>query len=299
MREKPARSKHILSLTALYVLGDAVIFLPGKGSGKYLFLGAVVAIAVTFLLYGVIISLLNLLLQKEEEWYGKIAAWLLSVVLAAVAFYMGVACLRRFVRFASEILLPKTPKIWIVLIFLAVVFYLLMKQEEVTKKLSLLLFIMAVLIVLLILVLSEKDFKISNIAIYEVPKFGDLFKEALPFLKSITLPALLIPAYTAIYDRKVSYSASFGGLAFGSGLLIACFAECLLLFGVELSARFDYPLYSAVSTVTVGPLFTRMDGMVYGLFFSTALMKTAVSFRLAIALFRRVRKKAGKIRHYK
>ena len=283
----------LLPLAALTVLGDAVLILPGKGSGKYLFLGAVTAILIAFLLYGAVLFVLDFLLKRKNRIYAKAILAISSFPIAAYAFFCGALCFRRFVRFASEILLPHTHKVWIFLIFTAVVFALAVKPNEVIFKFSLPAFTVCGSVIVLILILSGRDFKIGNIAIYSLPDAGTLTRETVPFLKSITAPALLIPVYQAVYEKRIEPGACLRGLAAGSLLLIACFAECLLLFGVALSARFDYPLYSAVSTVTVGPLFTRMDGVAYGLFFLTALVKTVLCFRLAVALLRRLHERGG------
>lgn len=286
--EKAETGKHLLSLAALTVLGDAVLILPGKGSGKYLFLGAATAIALTFFLYGAGVFLLDFLLKRKDRIYAKVIFAIFAFPTAAYAFFCGVLCCRRFVRFASAILLPHTHMIWIFLIFAAVVVTLVFKPDEVLLKFSLPAFAVCGVGIALLLFLSAKDFKVSNIAIYALPDAGTLMRETVPFFKSITAPALLIPVYHAVYEKRIVPGACFSGLAAGSLLLIACFADCLLLFGVALSARFDYPLYSAVSTVTVGPLFTRMDGVIYGLFFLTALVKTVLCFRLSIGLLRRI-----------
>lgn len=287
---KAETGKHFSSLAALTVLGDAVLILPGKGSGKYLFLGAATAIVIAFLLYAAEVFLLDFLLKRKDRTYTKVMFAISSFPIAAYAFYCGALCFRRFVTFASDILLPHTHPVWIFLIFAAVVILLALKPNEVMLKFSLPAFAVCGIVIALILFLSAKDFKISNIAIYALPDAGTLTRETVPFLKSITAPALLIPVYGAVYESRIKPGACFRGLALGSLLLIASFAECLLLFGVALSARFDYPLYSAVSTVTVGPLFTRMDGVVYGLFFLTALVKTVLCFRLCIGLLRCVQK---------
>ena len=283
--EQAGQNKHDFSLAVLTVLGDAVLILPGKGSGKYLFIGAVTAIGCAFLLYAILLFFLRFFLKRRERLYTKIVLAISAFPIAAYAFYCGTLCWRRFVRFATEILLPYTNKVWIFLIFAAVVFALAVKGNEVLLKFSFLSLAICGFVIVLMLVLSIKDFKVGNIAIYTFPDAKALTRESVPFLKSITAPAMLIPMYQAVCEKRVSRRACFGGLAAGSILLIACFADCLLLFGVALSARFDYPLYSAVSTVTVGPLFTRLDGVVYALFFLTALIKTVFCFRLAVALF--------------
>ena len=65
-----------------------------------------------------------------------------------------------------------------------------------------------------------------------------------------------------------------------------------------MSARLPFPLAGAVSTVTVGPLFTRMDWIVYGVFFISAVIKAAFCSRLCFGLIKELspRKRTGSFR---
>ena len=49
-----------------------------------------------------------------------------------------------------------------------------------------------------------------------------------------------------------------------------------MLFGAQMSGEFDYPYAMAISTVTFGNLFSRLDGFSYFIYFVTALIKITV-----------------------
>ncbi len=289
--EKYSQGKHFSALAALFLMGDAVICLPGNRSRQFVLIGALLAVLLAVVETLAVTALINRLMRTGRQTMLKGIA---SVSAALFAFWCGVRCFRQFVRFVSDILLPKTGKVWIAVIFLTVLLFLLAKRSEVLLKLALMLFWVVVGVIVLIVVLSVKDFKIAHIAVYRLPTLKELGEECLPFLPGIVFPALLIPPAQAVICGKPDCRGSLSGTFFGGALVLACFTDSLLLFGVKLSERLPYPLYSAVSTVTVGPLFTRMDGAVYGILFVTALVKCTVSFKLSIALLARLRREISR-----
>ncbi|MBQ7726232.1 MAG: hypothetical protein IJT66_03715, partial [Clostridia bacterium] len=141
-------------------------------------------------------------------------------------------------------------------------------------------------IIVLFFVLSIKDFKIANVAIYAFPDLATITRESKPFLLAIFCPALLLPFWEIALFGKAEPIVCLKGFFAGILPIALCLTDCLLLFGAPLAARLSYPLFSAVGTVTVGPLFTRMDGVIYYLLFSSALMKTTLSLKGSVWILR-------------
>ncbi len=283
---KTAYGKHASAATAMFLLGDAVLVLPDSGSGTYALFGFLLALVPALLLYAGMLWTANRLFADPKHNKGawrwcSVAGTLFA---AAAAFACAGICFKRFVSFAHTVMLSGTPKIWIALIFAVTVVFLLFQRNSVLLKLSLLLFVLSCFVILLFFILSVKDFKVSNIAVYYFPDLSVVWKETRPFLVSVALPAAVVPVVQAVLFGKTEKKIAFTGFVSGMLLQALCLADCLLLFGAQLASRLSYPLYSAVGTVTVGPLFTRMDGVIYYLFFSSALIKTTASLKTGAAL---------------
>ncbi|MBQ7726008.1 MAG: hypothetical protein IJT66_02570, partial [Clostridia bacterium] len=115
---KTAYSKHRLALEALFLMGEAVLFLPGNESGKYYFFGFLVAITVAIIGIALIIPIINHLFADPVTDKG-IYRWLRAPIGAAAAlggFACAGLCFKRFVGFVSAVFLTSVNKFWIVLI---------------------------------------------------------------------------------------------------------------------------------------------------------------------------------------
>ena len=280
MTAKPTYNKHLASLAAIFILGDAVIVLPTSNSGDYPLLGFFIGTLAAVLLYFVSLAVTNLFIGKS----------ILLILAGVYAFYNAGKVFIRYPDFADKILLPKTPEFLIAAVFIIAAVYLATRRQDVILKLSLISAVIAVMAILLFFMLSFKDFKAENIAVQSFPDFGGIIKSTKPFFLNISLPALLIPVYSRLFTEEKRICAPFAGLLSGLTLEAVCLLESLLLFGAPLAERIEFPLAAAVSTVTVGQLFTRMDGIVYCLFFVLSLIKTAVCMKLAVIALRKTKK---------
>ncbi|MEE1239342.1 MAG: GerAB/ArcD/ProY family transporter, partial [Acutalibacteraceae bacterium] len=268
MTAEPTYNKHLASLTAIFVLGDAVIVLPSSNSGDYPLLGFFIGAAAAVLLYFSALSLTGFIGKKYTSVLGLLAA--------AYAFYSAGISFIRCIDFANKILLPETSRFLIAALFIVCAVYLATRKQEVILKLSLIVLFSAIIAIITFFLLSAKDFNIKNILVYDFPTLSGVINSAKPYLINIALPAVLIPVYSALFIGKKRICATFSGIVTGLALILVCLLESLLLFGTAFAEKLQFPLAAAVSTVTVGQLFTRMDGIVYCLFFVTALIKSAV-----------------------
>lgn len=287
MTAEPTYNKHLAGLTAFFILGDAIISLPVVESGGASLLGFLAAaFAAAFLYFAAVPLASRLLLGK-----GRARLLFVPLLLAAAvyAFYNAGLSLIKYTDFVNRVLLPETPRFFIAVLFILIAAYLASRRQEVILKLSLIFIVAAAVTVVLFFLLSVKDYNAENIAIKKLPDLRELFSGAKPYLLRISLPALLIPVYSALFTGEKRVSAPFFGLLTGLSVIALCLLESLLLFGAPLAKRLPFPLAAAVSTVTVGQLFSRMDGIVYCLFFAAALIKTAVCMKLAYFVLSKVK----------
>lgn len=296
MTAEPTYNKHLASLSAIFILGDAVIILPSSDSGKYPLLGFFAAAIAAVLLYFAVFPLACRLTDKPlQSPVLRLFSVVLLVLAAVYALYGAGVAFIRYTDFVDKILLPETPKFLIAAVFVLSAVYLATRRQEVILKLALIAVFAAVAAVCLFFLLSAKDFKAENIFNYGFPNFSQLLKSSKPYFINVALPALLIPVYSGLFTGKSRAGAPFLGLITGLALTLLCLLESLLLFGAPMAERLSFPLAAAVSTVTVGSLFTRMDGIVYCLFFLPALIKTAVCMKLAFVALIKVFAKRCKL----
>lgn len=251
---------HLIAVSFMFVLGNAVITLPPKNADEYSFLGflaaGVLAVAVCF-----------------GCWFlpfNKFIAFVSSVISLYVIYDTFVT----FVRFIKNNLLQQTLPFLIAIPFILIILFLSLKTQEVLLKFSLVTAVLSVAIIALFFFSTFKNFKFENIFIYSLPNFSRFLKQLFPYFKGIVLPSVILSVFAKISGFKKGTLV----LGFGMGYLFLALTilNSVLLFGINFSGSLQYPYSSAGSTVTFGNLFTRLDGFIYFLYLSSCLVKSSV-----------------------
>ena len=253
-------NKHFIALTVLFVLGNACITTPQKNADRFNFLAFMISCVIAVLVY-----LIACFIPINR--ITVIPVWLLGFYCISDAFIT-------FVKFISYDLLPQTQRFLIILPIALLLIYIGLQKSDVLYKFSLLCGVLSVAVILFFFISTAKDFNVKNIFIYKLPRMDALYRQVLPYLKSIALPAILLSFFAR--EENIKKSTALCGLAFGFLAFGICLLNSVLLFGIEFSGVLDYPYSSAGSTVTFGNLFTRMDGFLYFVYLATCVAKCAV-----------------------
>ena len=254
-------SHHFVWLSALFILGSSIINLPFNNADKLTFLGFIVA----FLL-----SLLLVFLVYEFNFLKY------PIVLLAV-YFIG-ETLIVFLQFISKTLLPKSQNFWVLLLFLVPLIYFCFRKTTEILNFSLISGVACGLLLIFFFFATLKDFNLENIYIYSFPKVKNLFYQALPYVKSVTLPTAVLALYAK--QHKTSKTVAITGICVGNAFLLVSIFNSVLLFGAKMSGEFNYPYAMAISTVTFGNLFSRLDGFSYFIYFVTTLIKATVCIKV-------------------
>ena len=277
MTDSTDYSRHYIALSALFTLGGIGLGMPSRNCGGFTFLGFTAAAACAAVICAASAFAMHLFRGKKIN--PRLFKALLAV-LSLAAFYEGTETLIDFINLAGKILLPETHRFFIVLPFTAAAVYLSSRGEGVMFKFSVICFVFTVISVAIFFALSAKDFNTDLLKADGMPGKPELIAETKPWFFRLALPAALIPLIPSVFGVNARKRTAVYGSGLGLAAAALCLAEVLLLFGTGFAARLDFPLCAAVSTVTVGPLFTRMDGFVYCLYFAVSLIKTAVCAKL-------------------
>ncbi len=256
MQSTKSFSHHFLWLSALFILGQSIIVLPKINTNRLTFLGFLISAFLSFLLtFGVL----------------KLDFLKYPVLLIAV-FTIG-DTLITFIRFISETLIDEK-NFFILVLFLIPLLYFCSRKSYELLNFSLISGIVCATLIVFFFFSTFKDFSFKNIYIYEFPSITDLFSQSLQYIKSVTLPITVL----ALFARQISIKkeAAVLGISLGSALLLLTVFNSILLFGTELSGEFSYPYADAISTVTFGKLFSRLDGFAYFIYFVSSLIKITV-----------------------
>ncbi len=254
-------SHHYVWLSCLFILGSGIINLPFKNADKLTFLGFLIAFLVS-------IPLAFAVLKID---FLKFPIMLLALYLAADTLVM-------FLKFISNTLLGNSQNFWILLLFMLPLIYFCFRKPTEIFNFSLLCGLLCALLLIFFFFATFKDFNFKNIYIYSFPSFKDLFNQTVPYVKTVTLPILVLTLFAK--QNNIGTVVTLSGISVGAVFLIISILNSVLLFGAEMSGELLYPYANAISTVTFGNLFFRLDGFSYFIYFVTALIKITVCVKV-------------------
>ncbi len=261
MTESKPFSHHFVWLSTLFILGSSIINLPLKNADKLTFLGFVISF------------LLSLLLVFAVYKFA-----FLKYPIMLLAFYFVGETLIVFLQFISKTLLSNKQNFWVLVIFILPLIYFCFRKTTEILNFSLISGVVCGLLLIFFFFTTLKDFNLKNIYIYSFPNIKNLFNQALPYIKSVTLPTVVLALYAK--QHKTTKTVAITSVCVGNSFLLICIFNSVLLFGAEMAGKFNYPYAMAISTVTFGNLFSRLDGFSYFIYFVTALIKITVCVKV-------------------
>lgn len=275
--EKDLSSFSFAALFGVFILSGGIITAPDNKNSLIPFIIAAVLGVISAFIFLKLSE--RLFLLKSAVISGIIYA---VVIAFSLAFALRAA--QEFTGFIYEGVLVHENKFLIKLIFAACVFCLSLSDRKAIYKFS---FLSAVLVTVIFVVLfftSVKTFDIKNLK--------GAFSTDTINLKQIaySYSRLFLSVFgAAAFGAKSAEKKGKGALAalgtlFGVLLCFVLVFDTVLSFGLPLASGLIYPYIDDISTVTVGSLFTRMDGFSYFAFFVCYLLRCAVFTRLSADL---------------
>lgn len=291
MKNKTVFFTHTVALSTLFILGNAIISLPKNNADEFTFLGYLSACIISILLYFIVIPLSDIFfcdgIIANSKSFKKLFLCVVYLVVAICALWCSAHTFIDFINFARKIILPDMSKALIAITFLATVVFFILKRQENILKFTLIAFWFILIAIIFFWFATFENFNFRNIFIFRLPEINRLIKSTKEYIINPILPSMLLPIYIRILFNKKRSGNAFSGLLVGLCVLGVCILSALLLFGPHFAGRLDYPYSSAVSTVTVGRLFTRMDGFSYFIYFAASIVKINVcAFIVKICLKR-------------
>ena len=222
---------------------------------------------------------------------GKILYAFFSAGTMAAAFCIAVISAKEFSNFAAEVMFLRVPVAVVTVIFLGFCAYLASTGFGTLRKFSLVAFWITASAAIMLFLLSVPNFDVSN-AEALLEGIGVSAEGTINAFGGIFAPAAVAVIYmSASGDRKergVSLATAAVSVLLAAALLAVCYLNVCLLLGESFGASRQYPYSDAVSTVTAGKLFARMEGFAYVMYYAASAVKTAVSVSLICLLAKRM-----------
>ena len=268
-------------LCSLALVGDIILLFSFSSNITSDIIGLISAFLLAVVFALVIKSIADLFFKRKLK-NIKIPGILLSAILCLLLITIALFTVMNFSEFAGEVMLSSRSVAVPFVTVSALAVYIALCGKNTVNKISLLLFPVAVLSVVLIFAFSVQFMSVKYLIPYKMPETGQAFSVFLPVFLNLVATAVPIAVISkGVKKRHVAVSYLFGVL-----LLAFCAVCPLAIFGSELASTIYYPYSKAVSTASMGHIFSRMDGFLYAVCFFSALMKTALCIRATILIFK-------------
>lgn len=202
-------------------------------------------------------------------------------LLGAAALYGAITTFLDYFKFLKTEQIPNTNTIFLitVLIFITVIFVL--QKEHAIYKYCLFAFFVVSAIILICLISGIKNFDYRNFkfAFFDLP----LFKRNILYF----LPTIVLPIFS--YSETKKTNPAVLGVTAGFVCLCLMSVQAMLTLGCTNNAKTPY--LNTISAITLGSLFTRLDGLVWFLFFVGAMVKVAVCVKVFLKMIKTILKK--------
>ena len=266
--QKTGYTSHTFSLFLLLVLGNAILNLPFNSLFSLL-LATVLSLT--------LIALTLFVLKRYKS--SKVLFYTVSVVILLLAVYNTIICFYDYVCFLSKEQLPDTSISLLVLALLVVITFCSVSRSDAFLKYCLLAAAIGIVLIFINFLAGIKnfDFALAN-TLFSKPYFS--LKDILHFFS-----ALLVAVFFIFTSKKQTTARPvFWGMLSGFFILTLCFTQSVLTLGNI--SDISFPYLKAVSVISSGSLFTRLDGFVYFLFFVSALIKISIGLKVVVITLR-------------
>lgn len=264
--------RHSVCLTAIFVMGSTVIHLPFKNTDCTNTFPILLALAAGILLLTAVSAIIFKIKIKN-----RVLRDVLLFAFAAAAIVAGIKNCTEYIDFVSRSMLPESSHAAIALIFFAITVFFACAKNTAFYKFALVCAVISAAVVIVFFFVSFPQYNFENITF---KTNSSAFKSVPRILFKIFAVSVTAAVFMRLSLENPKTSAVSAG-AICAGILIFLVYLCSVLIFGSAAAVFDFPFADAVSTVSVGALFTRMDGFAYILFFLSSLMRCSVCFKSA------------------
>ncbi len=282
---------HTIAVTAIFVMGNGVIIFPLRGANEFAFTAYIISSLLLILLYSVFGFFWNKLnVDKNSVLLHKV---IYSAVISGIgifALFCGTETFSDMTNFASKIILPNTAKFFICLILAFASVYFFLKDNGCLLKFSLISIVLITVVILFFFIAAADKYDLRNIFIFRLPKTADIIPQLKSYIINPIMHSILLPVYLKNTLGKTNTKWGVWGVALGAVFLGLCILTPILLFGAGVSGGLEFPFSSAVSTVTVGRLFTRLDGFAYFVYFVCSAIKISICLTVAFKSMENINK---------
>ena len=262
-----------LCLAALFVFGESALYIPYTNAGNGVLVSLVIAALSGTLLYFFWYFSASRFFELKKK---SISLYVYCLVLSGAAVFVSGLTAFGFIKYLSKEILIKSPRFFLVLILAALVFFAVKCGEKALSKFSVLTFVFCVLCIIIMFAVSSRNFNKEYLSDAVKGSLGDIFGQGLTVFVKVFLDTAVFAAFSRFAFSGKGLKYDVWGIVIGSILIALCLINGVLTFSLKTATELKFAYSYSIGVISVGNLFTRMDGFTYFVFFFSCLVKTAI-----------------------
>ena len=262
--------KGFVCLAVLVFLGDILLKLNFSGNLANDIIGIVGAFILSFLTLFLIKGVVYFV-KKGSFGLKNAAGFIFSVLALLFLLTIGVFTLYSFSLFASPVMLSANNIFFPFIAMLLISLLLGLGSKEVFHKLSI---ITLPIVAVTIIIMAAFSVQFMSVKYFIPYKSADATFIEILFPMYLNLTASLLPLF--LFQDKIKAKAFCVSYIIAFLIIGVCVTNVLGIFGSEFASTLSYPYSLAVSTASMGEIFSRLDGFFYAICFFTVLLKTGL-----------------------
>ena len=252
---------HIFALSVLFTIGNTIILLPDLN-----LLSVILLPGVSMILLMISVATKNIMCKKRS------LNLVVNAMVGVVAVYGVVTSFLDYLQFLKKQQSPQTAT-WLIAAILAVtIIYFVLCKNLAIYKFSLFAFFVVAAIISLVFISGIKNFDLDN-----ARRICNLNLSNTNAYLRLFAPIFALPFF--FREENCKKTICIGGVS-GVLVLLGVMFQTLLTFGAQISTPLVY--INAVSVISVGSLFTRLDGLVWFVFFATSITRCMICAKIAV-----------------
>ncbi len=255
---------HIFALSFIFTLGNAIIIMPATN-----FINLILSCALSLAL----VLLVSLLLKWGQK--NKAVYLITALLLCAVTIYGAATTFLDYINYLKTEQTLQLNKFLLAFVLAVIIIFFASSKKQAIYKYCLFTFVILVAIMLISLAGGIKIFDYKNLKV-SLFDFSFLPKQFFCFF----LPIAVLP----ILNNNKEIKPTVYGILLGFAFLLLAALQVALTLGTSHTIKIPY--LKAISAISSGSLFTRLDGAIWFLFFVSAIVKIAICVKVFLKIIK-------------
>jgi len=279
-------------IVAIFVIGTPILVIPAEladiakqDAWIVPLIGTVISLPIVSLYIAAGRLAPDKTLVEKMEWL--LGGWMGKATILAFAFFCFVnssELLYYIGNFMSTQTMPNTPLLALNVLFAVVILMGIRLGIETLARTAELMFALFILLFIILVLFVSPQIEFERIQPVREAKMNSLTFSTLYFISVFSFPSVvLLMIFPSFVDRpKEAGKAFYKGTAIGGIVMIAIVALCILVLGVEITARQTFPSYALAKKINVGHFLQRIEIVMAIMWFISIYYRLAFYFYGAV-----------------